>query len=266
MLGKLLKYDFKAVSKLLAIINGAVLVCAIAGALFVPFISRMGFTENTLAVIWVLAFFFFMILFMASSFATYITLASRFYKNLFSNEGFVSRTLPVTSSMHLLSKTIMGFTWALINSVVLFASLGLLLFVPDIKEDLPSLGYYLSELGYSNMQKFIFDLITFGIMFLLSILSGVLMIYCSIALGQLMSSTHKILASVAMYFVLSTVVSLFSTAITIPTMFKTEVAFENPSYVQIMDPIAFYTSIMSLILAIIMYLITDYIMRKKVNL
>lgn len=266
MLGKLLKYDFKAVSKLLAIINGVVLLCALLGAIFIPLVSNFGFSSNTLIILGLLAFVFYLILCMASSFATYIIIASRFYKSLFSNEGYISRTLPVTSSMQLISKTIMGFTWALINSLVLVSAFTLILLLPGVREDLPSMNFFLSELGYQTMQKFFFDLVAYGLMMLLGLLSGVIMIYCSIALGQLMSSTHKVLASVAMYFVLSTVTSLFATAITLPTMFRTESYYTNPSYVEVMDPLTFYTSIMSLILAIVMYVVTDYIMRKKVNL
>lgn len=53
---------------------------------------------------------------------TQLFISVRFYQSLFSDEGYLAFTLPVTPGQHLLARTLVGGLWALIDTVIIFAS------------------------------------------------------------------------------------------------------------------------------------------------
>ena len=60
---------------------------------------------------------------MGISTGTQLFISVRFYQSLFSDEGYLAFTLPVTPGQHLLARTLVGGLWALIDTVILMALL-----------------------------------------------------------------------------------------------------------------------------------------------
>ena len=100
MLGKLIKYDLKSMNRYLILIHAFLLLASAAMRAFLtgPVLSAGTDWRSTEAM---LSFTLFIILYFiivsAASFATSIVIVVRFYKNLFSGQGYLTRT-PMSSA------------------------------------------------------------------------------------------------------------------------------------------------------------------------
>ena len=110
MLKKLLKYDWKSVSGLLLILHGILLAYTLIGRIGIAFgLSKYGDTltgsvteaYGIVSGIYILIYVFFI---MAIMVVTGVYLAARFHKNLFSDEGYLTHTLPVSPAKIMWSK------------------------------------------------------------------------------------------------------------------------------------------------------------------
>lgn len=207
----------------------------------------------------------------AGSFATSIVVVVRFYKNLFSEQGYLTRTLPVTSGQHLLAKTISGSIWSMINVIVTMLSMLIVLGTPFIIENLKADSFSIREefglIGpYASISWKTIILFFIGMM-LISSVSNIVTYYASVAFGQLIPN-HRVLGAIAAYFVISTVISILSLiALALSGLLGASI---NPSADFVGIEYLFSSLKMSVILAlicgIILYMATYWIMKKKVNL
>lgn len=102
MLGKLIKYDLKASARILILIHLLYLVLCISIRLF--FINRLDFNlpANVLFTpVLICAVMVFLLIFVLW-FSTWLILAFRFYRNLFSGEGYLSWTQSPLLDSHIL--------------------------------------------------------------------------------------------------------------------------------------------------------------------
>ena len=110
----------------------------------------------------------------------------------------------MTPGQHLLARTLVGGLWALIDTVIIFASFIILVMVPEVSAHWPELSEALTkELGMDSNAFFI-------LMFLLNCISaftGIILIYFCIAVGQLFSK-HRILMALLTYLGLTALVSV----------------------------------------------------------
>ena len=118
MLGKLIKYDMKSLNRFLPVLHLFVLLASILIRLFIT--GRIAPQSSTRQVnfMFVLFFVLYFMIITALTTGTYLIAGIRFYKNMFTDEGYLTRTLPVTNGKHLLSKTIAGSVWALVSVLV----------------------------------------------------------------------------------------------------------------------------------------------------
>lgn len=114
MLKKLLKYDWKSVSLLLLILHGILLVYTLIGRLGIAFglsgagdtmVSSVTTMYGIAAGLYILVYVLFIF---AIVVATYVYLAIRFQKNLFSDEGYLTHTLPVSPAKLIWSKMLVA--------------------------------------------------------------------------------------------------------------------------------------------------------------
>ena len=111
MLGKLLKYDFRSVSRsMLPIYLATVALTAVCAVM-----ARLKLDESKvfIALIILLA-----ALMTASFIGTVVMLAKRFREGLLRNEGYLSFALPVRTSAHIASKLLNALIWAALQTVV----------------------------------------------------------------------------------------------------------------------------------------------------
>lgn len=155
----------------------------------------------------------------------------RFYTNLFTDEGYLSFTLPVTSGAHLLSKvasgvTCLGFATGLtivlltllLDSLSVSFGINFFLWPTDVLQLIGGDDTTFS-IPFSFMDPNAdISAIAFSVIALLRgmvtvgayVVSTVVMAYAAFAIAQSVSSRHKVAAGVGFYFLISWGVNLVS--------------------------------------------------------
>jgi len=109
MLGKLLKYEFKATARTLLPLYAALLIISVISNLLL---------HSDFQIASVISITVFGALLMAVFIVTLILMIQRFYRNLLSDEGYLMFTLPVKTNRLIFSKMIVTFVWFLIAGIV----------------------------------------------------------------------------------------------------------------------------------------------------
>lgn len=260
MLGKIIKYDLKSLSRFLIVIHAIMLLFAIVGRFFVTSPANWN-DENFILIFSILAFF---ILVTITSFATSIIIAVHFYKDLFSKHGYLSWTLPVSSGQHLAAKTIAALIWTLIDYLIVVASLFIFFAVPSLAQK-----GLLEEFSQEFGTSFVFYIIMISALAIIGSFCGVLTIYFSIVVGQLFSN-HRVLGAIVVYFAVSTITELIMLVVMFTgssNSFNYMISNEEAAFtVTHLNPMLVTTAISSLCTSIILYLISYFIMKKRLNL
>lgn len=273
MLKKLIKYDFKALNRYLLLIHGFLLISALAVRFFLTERLSISVMENqTGSMLLVGIFILYSLLIGATSFATTLLIAIRFYKNLYSDEGYLTFTLPVSRSQLLLSKTIAGVIWCFINQVLIMASLAIVILTSDVVslyhanrelfwEAAGFLGGYTAALPGKLLLLFL-------VFLFISSLSAVTQISASVSIGQLFCS-HRVIGAVVTYLGLTTVTSV-ATYILLAILGLIDFAFtsaaEGLTPAAYMIRIFLLSGVIALATSVIFYALTNMLLRKHVNL
>ena len=113
MLSKLIKYDFKALSRVLWPTMAAVVGATLIAALCFLFDSRtIGNADSGLIqVIAAILAAIMMLAIIAASFLVFFVICAHFYRNLMTDQGYLTFTLPVKTTEILWSKLITAMLW-----------------------------------------------------------------------------------------------------------------------------------------------------------
>ncbi|HFI2430985.1 TPA: ABC transporter permease [Streptococcus suis] len=260
MFKKLLKYEFQSVGKwYLGIYAGALALSAILGfwlqALSIR--TQAGSTEPGSAAEMVLfgsSFLTFGILIAALGLSTFFMVINRFRKNVYSRQGYLTMTLPVSSHQIILSKLAASLVWYLLAAMTTILSIGIVLAVLMLGTEefmIPELQTVLQELDWSVLIAHLFYALIESTM-------GILLIYFSLSVGQLFKD-HRLLFAILTYIGISIVVGVFGTLIYTNNLEN----LYNSALSLYPSPIL---ALLNIILAFAYYFGTHFIMTKKLNL
>ncbi len=197
----------------------------------------------------------------------------RFYKNLFTGEGYLSFTLPVTPAQHVLVK----FVVALCVNIATLVMVGLSVVVFTMGEWLSELWkagiYLLKQLALRiEIGHFIAYTFEFAVLFVFMLGMSILLYYMCISLGQT-AKKNRVLAAVGVYFLLYILTQIVSTFGTIfVSVFHEELGLDRLLELAAMHP---YTAvhvvligliILSVVFSGIYFAVTHYVLHKKLNL
>lgn len=274
MLGKLIKYDIKSLNRFLIIIHAFLLLFAVLIRIFITrHISESTFSntpDDTFVLFMMLAFTVGILLISGISFATALLITVRFYKHLFSDEGYLTNTLPVTKGQHLLAKTISGSIWGGIDVLFIATSLYIVVATPYIKSVIHTNEAELLEaLGCTGVYANItltHILIFYIIICLFSVIGNIVTYYASVALGQLFLN-HRVVGAVVAYFGITTFLTIINfVALMLTGLLKLSLVSDTFSQMDYMISSFKISGTISVISTIILYAVTYYIMNKKINL
>ncbi len=161
MLTRLLKYEFKDTARIIPFFYLITLIFA-----------GMVLSAKTLNIEWfqVTTSVLLLILGIAVSIITFVIIVIRFYKNLFSNEGYLMFTLPVKPYMLLASKTIVSLFWMILSYGV---SIGALYTSMYGLGTMGELSLIFEELSKFGLDKAIYLIIPVGLLGTLYLLSQI---------------------------------------------------------------------------------------------
>ena len=206
---------------------------------------------------------------------TYI--AIRFYRNLYTDEGYLMHTLPVTPRQLILAKLLVAALWVFVLSMLaLWAICCILLFglpamaLVDMPVLISSLMEYFPQIFGMGPVAF---LLFYVVLSLVSAFSSVLIAYAAVSLGQLFTK-HKVMASVLCYIGFTMLIQTISTLLMTPSLTRlvlsqdmVNTASGIPAYFgAYMREILLISMAGSAICAVISYILTEYIMRRQLNL
>ncbi|MBQ8403526.1 MAG: hypothetical protein IJX55_03765 [Clostridia bacterium] len=280
MFGKCLKYELRAYSRLLvptfiALMIASVLMSVAVGVLT----SLMANTANEMiqVIAGMLLYFIVMAVYLAMFIIpvmVFVLTIRRFYTSFFTDEGYLTFTLPVSVDCHLTSKLaaaaiadIFGLVTAIL-SVIIIGS-GAAIANIDILKSLFS-GFEFSEmsvmLGYLGLDSVVTVILVLVAM-VLSILGNYLLLYLSISFGCMLAKKHRFIVCGACYLGVSTVVSVISSVVSTVVMFLVAAAFTQTQAVGVIfNIILAIVSVFVAIEVVACYFITRYILKNKVNL
>lgn len=282
MLKKLLKYDFKSVFKVWWILAVITVAIAFVGSLALRVLNQSNGSSVFLNIFGGFLVVVSVITIALSFTATIFLAAYRFYKNFYSDEGYLTFTLPVKRSTLLLAKTINTFVWSLIGfCVVLISALFFAIFSPA-----PTIpGHFFNPMVfefigntlralYVGIGGWLILYIFLGIVALLFALFFVVtLIHFCVTVGSIIAKKYKLLAGIGIYYLTSNAISLIVQLVNFLGVISMADGF---SYLLEAKPDAAAFSIFALLLiivcaafaviAMIFYILTQSMIEKKLNL
>ena len=264
MLKKLIKHDLKYGVRTFAVLHIILIIgCLMARFLVIDHLDFSADPEEFAPVIALLIVVLTM-LFSAISFGCCIMSAVRCYKNLFTDEGYITWTLPASPLTQLWAKILSASIWYVLDLAICFAAAWLLISGDNIQSALEKIKPdFQAALGMS-FSSFCSLVVFFSFV---GILSCVLFIYTSIAIGQLVPA-HRIIVSIAVYFILNLITQIISIGVSIITSVFPDYVFSpaQTSFSEYFFQMLLIGTCTTTVLAIAGYFITYRILQRKVNL
>jgi len=270
MLKKLYKHEWRSFFFVptLTIIIFAVISILLDISIFTPIWDDENPFFVLFDVMFVLAYYFSII---AVVLVPQIISVIRFYKNLFTDEGYLMFTLPVKTSDLLNAKLLVSFTWQLISYATVSISVGALgivlvnRFSDSVYEFFEEFFEVFRELGDIIVEELGIPVWSFVLWLILLVivsnLLNILYLYTCICLGQLFQK-HKIGGAIGVYIGLNAVTQFVSRLVTLPIMMMEEVDITPGLIVGL----GLLTLMLFIGICIGMYFLCNHIMKTKLNL
>ena len=212
MLGRLVRHDMRAISKRavpLFIASGIVslLCCAVIyftfgfadgiDSIFNAFMLTGGLSMICVGTI------------IAMFVSVLILVVARYYRSVFSDEGYLFMTVPVKKKTFLNAKVISSFIWFLLAAAVAWASAFISLVLPVLLYDTSLVSNVFElikkEMGLTEVDT-VYSLTAFAVRIIIaaaSIVKDVMLIIASITLGAVMIKRFKMPFAILVYFLIS---------------------------------------------------------------
>lgn len=278
MFTKLLKYEFRSVSGILSILSLAALGAGVLGGGVLWFLRtslNSGADSNILSISillcvpLLLACFFGVFAYVV---ATFILLFARFYSHKFTDQGYLTFTLPVSCHQLLLSSLLNILLWGVLCILVVCLDVVLVLFigVPGTNP-FEVLGETIRDILTFSSDVFPLGVTSYTILtVLLSIISFLRFLILptlSITIGALAVKKHKVLAAFGIYWGIGTVISMITNSFGIfqLVIFGSSVILENSALSNVFL-LLILPMLIDLAVVIGGYFLMEYLMRNRLNL
>ncbi len=278
MLKKLFAHEWKDTWRLMAILNAAVILLTLCGLivfnkkglgqLFEGIDRYEGSAGFIIAGVGTYTFIYFVMI-AALSITSTLYFFIRFYKNLYTDQGYLMHTLPVTEHELIWSKTFVAMIWRVISTVVAVAAVFTLIASMIGKDFWDGLGEAFDEISVNiGSGKGVLVIVLFLIGSIASTLFSIFMGYTAVSIGQQFAK-NRALASIGVYlgmnFAINLITNLFTQGIVIGMSYSETVNRWEPTENTFI--IAFLIGDLIVIAASAgLYALTHHFMKKKLNL
>lgn len=271
MLGKLMKYEWRSTWKvntlLLGILAVSVLLVGVLGL-----IPSYNFQENfaTSILIMVVLLFYGELLCCTMGVPLYLTI--RYYKSMYSSEGYLTHTLPLTSGSLYLGKIVHFVIWNLITKIAACCSIGLAVLslaymatdrefrlMDFLEEIIESFDVWSQYPAMEGCQLF---LVLFMAYMVVSIISVAVQCTGVVNVGQLFK-THRIAGAILVYVAVYIVkqAAMFAAIFRIGT-----ISGNGISVFEIYNYIFAWSLLYEVLIDVLLFVASAWILKKKVNL
>ncbi len=266
MFAKLLKHEWKSSSRILGILSLAALGVGVLGAIIIRIITGLEMRQDAEMALEVVLSMTMLLLFLslvAYAAAVEIILLYRFYKRKFTDEGYLTFTLPVNSHQIFLSSFLNIAAWMILSILVILVSVCIMiLFGIDwsregvVLGDPADLWTFYSDLYGSELTAS--DIILSLISPVVSFVSGIILPMSCLTIGSVVAKKHKILMAFVIGYGVTMVTGMVSGVLSAVSMLSTEYYSLTSMYLVEIGT--------QLILCLGGYFLSTYLMSKKLNL
>ncbi|MBQ6885017.1 MAG: hypothetical protein IJN56_04685 [Clostridia bacterium] len=217
MLKKLLKYDLKSIFKYWWIAAIVSIGLSIAGGLAISITASDKDVPAFISVLVVFSILFAIIGIFAFPILTYILAYVRYYKNFFTDEGYLTFTLPVKRSQLLNSKLISNLLVMFCSGIVIFADIFILIalgvgndFYNEVIIPISNaIAKLFNSISTSDcIYLCLMILAAIAILILITVFST-LMIFACITFAAVITKKAKVIAAIGIYYVANWVITGF---------------------------------------------------------
>lgn len=268
MVKKLFKHELFALSRVLFIMQGVLLVAAV-------FLRILQFFESEHFVYSIVMFFAGLLYGMAvlvNLVAPIVMAVVRYYRNLFTAEGYLSFALPVTPAQHLIVKALAALVFQAIAWAVTILSLVIVMAGDVMHEVNLAMAYLFKEIPQSAVGHLILWGFELLLIFVVTFLSQAFLYYGCVSIGQL-TRKNRVLAAVGVYFGYYVVTQIIGTVLTVlVALFGDRIPFDRLLAFMETHPIVFVhlclcgMLLLTAAFGVGYFFVSHAIIRKRLNL
>lgn len=283
MLGKLLKYEWKGLRSplliMMIVLGGTTaLTCGVILTINPKFDESIAWYSMMALVLSIFLYYFGLI---GCTLGTMLIIAIRFYKTCYTDQGYLTHTLPVSTKQILNAKIIASVLTYMLMLLAIAVTIFIIIEVAmhhifslmpgdydelrrTFSREFSSMLYeFEDELGIS-LGSYITYLVVY---FIIATLANIVTILGCVSLGQLYAK-HRVVGAIAAYFIVQFVMQIVGYFCSLPMYTKMLLAEydSNQTPFGIISPSMNLTLLISVILAVVMYFVNLHMMTKKLNL
>lgn len=261
MLGKLIKYEFKATMRSFLAIYTSLILTGILIGIFMFANVEMGIALST---------FIMVALVITLGVLTVTVIIKRFSKNLLGDEGYLMMTLPVSAKKIVASKIITSVVYLILSTIVVFLVFVVIMLpsgMDTMKEFIRSMGnvWNYMVMNLLSARDIILNIIITFMLGIIDYVSFILVIYTSLSIGQLKPfNKHRTPVSIIAFFIINMIISLISDGLS--NLLESMNILTAPQSMSMLSAVSMYTLVFYAVVSVVLFMITSYILEKKLNL
>lgn len=285
MLGKLFKHEWKSTYRV-----GCLMLLIIAVVTFFGWLAfRMpmwqaalnegNYRISSFDILSVMTLLLYVFMLVGVNYGILIYMGVHFYKTMYTDEGYLTHTLPVTKHKLLVSKILVGGIWYLIVMLGIIVSVFVLaaaLFsvaLPDItwSEIWRAITENWDEFMEMMKRDIGLDIARWGVTLLVTAIVGpfcsIIILYGAVSIGQLFTK-HRVLMAIVSYIgimvlsmIISSVVQSVSSMKILSGMMQESVVLDR-----YLNTTSVSGALQNLVLAVILYIVSWLVCEKKLNM
>lgn len=269
MLGKLFKHELKGTSKVMLLLFGIITAITVLAVITLCISPNAGSAiSSTILVLYILSL-------VAIYIVAVVYVCWHFYKTTYSDQGYLTHTLPVGPLAILHSKLLTALLWIVVTTILIALSLFAMLTAATggavfsiTPEEWDMLMHSWDSENFLPLPWFIVYMFVFAV---LAILHFIMMVYAAASVGQLFSNNKlafSVVAGVLFYFA-EQLISVIALLTVLSGFFRDIASAESGIDVV---PVGSFTTFLNgslfvtIAFIIAYYLISAVIIRKHVNL
>ncbi len=215
MLGKLLKYDLKHIFKFWWVAAAASFAASFVGAVCISILDSDRTLPAAVEATAVIGIVLVVIAFIAFSILGSVAAYIRFHKNLFTDEGYLTFTLPVKIGDIVGSKLIASVITVVASSFMILLDL-FLMFWMAFGEEVPELIGEFFEKLYEEVGPYLILYMVEGILISVAyMVFSTLLIFVCISIAKTVAKKAKVITAIGVYYLCSNLFSYVTQMLTI---------------------------------------------------
>ncbi|MFU2417820.1 ABC transporter permease [Peptacetobacter sp. AB800] len=261
MLGKLIKYEFKATMRSFLAIYASLILTGVLIGIFMFANVEVGMSLGMLIMV---------ALMITLGVLTITVIIKRFSKNLLGDEGYLMMTLPVSAKKIVASKIITSVVYLILSTIVVFLVFVVIMLpsgMATMEEFIQSMGnvWNYMVMNLLSARDIILNIIITLIIGIVDYVSFILVIYTSLSVGQLKPfNKHRTPVAIIAFFIINMIVSVISDVLS--NLLESMNILTAPQSMSMLSASSIYTLVFYGVVSVVLFMITSYILEKKLNL